>query len=250
MKRFLFFLTGVFLIMGLFGCGKKVYALNFDGYGFESKKTSYEQGEEVTVYYDIIATDTDYSFYCDSDVDMKRNYDDKHGYVFVFTMPDHDVTLHVESRNTMEYDPSANLSETPENLEAEINPENMLFDYYEKSVATENGDGYEEYVLYEREEGNGTILAVYVKEEGADEKMECCLVPDETWDYCMNIARGYNMAGWEKETSLEGKYIVVKFKDSKGEPVRVTSDEMPKDGYGAFDSISEILWKAWKQYGE
>lgn len=250
MKKFLFVLMGVFVFMGLFGCGKKMYKLNFDGYGFESKKTSYEEGETVTVYYDLIATDTDYTFTCDSDVKMERDYDGQHGYVFVFTMPDHDVTLHVESRNSMEYDPDAHLPETPPDLKDEIDPENMYFDYYEKTVSAEDKSGHEEYVLYERNEGVGMILAVYTKEGEAQEEMKCCLVPEDTWDSCMNIVRGYNMAGWEKETSLEGKYIVVKFKDSNGNPVRVSSDEMPKDGYGAFDSISEILWRAWEQYGE
>ena len=82
-----------------------IYQLILD-YGFESKKTSYAEGDKVKVYYNIIATDTDYSFYTDSeDVELKRDYDDKKGYVISFIMPAHDVSLHVDSVNSMEYHP-------------------------------------------------------------------------------------------------------------------------------------------------
>ena len=107
MKKHLFFLlAGVMIMLSVSGCGKQKYKLNYDGYGFESRKTEYSAGEKVTVYYNLIATDTDYTFYIDDDVEMKQNYDDHHGYIFTFVMPDHDVTLHEESRNSMVYTPS------------------------------------------------------------------------------------------------------------------------------------------------
>ena len=104
-KSMYFILIGVLLMLAISACGKQKYKLLFDGYGFESKKTEYASGEKVTVYYDFIATDTDYTFYIDDDVAMKQSYDNDHGYVFTFTMPDHDVTLHEESRNSMIYVP-------------------------------------------------------------------------------------------------------------------------------------------------
>ncbi len=74
--------------------------------GFESENTSFAEGDKVKVYYNIIATDTDYSFYTDSeDVELKQNYDEKKGYVITFIMPAHDVALHVDSVNSMEYHP-------------------------------------------------------------------------------------------------------------------------------------------------
>ena len=89
--------------MALSGCTGEKYALNFNDADFESKRTAYAAGEKVTVYYDLIATDTDYWFYTDSeDVELKRDFDNEHGYVFTFIMPAHDVTLDVESRNSME----------------------------------------------------------------------------------------------------------------------------------------------------
>ena len=236
------------MVMGLIGCGQQKYNLNFVGSGFESKKTSYAQGEKVTVYYNMIATDTDYSFSCDLDVDMKQTFDNNHGYVFEFTMPAHDVTLEVSSRNSMEYDPDAYLPETPENLESEINPDNMEFDFYEKTVATDGGDGHDEYVLYERDEGAGMILARYIKEGDEDEKMSCCLVPEQTWDSCMYITRSHGMAEWKDGSGLEGAYFVLKFPDGKGGMVRITSDEMPEDGMEAIGYIKDVLTEAYVQY--
>ncbi|MDO4961677.1 MAG: hypothetical protein Q4E57_07490 [Eubacteriales bacterium] len=97
----------VVLILGviamLFGFGKRKYTVHLDG-GFKSSsiRTRYAAGEEVTVYYDVIATDTDYYFSSDQ-VELKQSYDDEHGYVFTFIMPAQDVTFNVETRNSMMY---------------------------------------------------------------------------------------------------------------------------------------------------
>ncbi len=102
MKRVLTLMMGVIVMLGLFGCGKQKYTLHFEGYGFESKKPKYAAGEKVTVYYGMIATDTDYSFWLDDEnVELKQDYDDRHGYVFTFVMPDHDVTIYESSHNSM-----------------------------------------------------------------------------------------------------------------------------------------------------
>lgn len=92
---------GVVMMFTLFGCAKQKYELHFDGWGFESKKTAYAQGDRVTVYYKMIATDTDYNFWIDEDVAMSQDYNSKDGYVFSFIMPGHDVTLHLKSHNSM-----------------------------------------------------------------------------------------------------------------------------------------------------
>ena len=109
-KRILDLVMGTLLFMSISmsGCGTAKYSLIFDGYGFKSDKKAYSEGETVTFYYDMIATDTDYSFFADSeDVKLKQEFDGKHGYVFTFTMPAHDVTISMESRNTMTMDPEA-----------------------------------------------------------------------------------------------------------------------------------------------
>ncbi len=99
-------IMGMAAMTVLAGCAEK-YKLDLGGYGFDSEKTAYAEGEAVTVRYDMIATDTDYRFYTDSDdVELKQDYDGR-GYVFTFTMPAHDVKLYVSSRNSMMYDPDA-----------------------------------------------------------------------------------------------------------------------------------------------
>ena len=119
-KLFLTFL-GVSMMFTLFGCGKPKYKLHFEGYGFQSSKTEYAAGNQVTVYYDLIATDTDYRFWLDDEsVELKQDYDDRHGYVFTFTMPDHELTLHVSSRNSMEYIPTVSVSFQNEVEEADV----------------------------------------------------------------------------------------------------------------------------------
>ena len=101
-KGIVILLLGAMMMFSLFGCGKKQYRLNYDGYGFESRKTAYAAGDTVTVYFNLIATDTRYDFALDDDaVALEQGYDPQRGYVFTFTMPDHDVTLSVSSENTM-----------------------------------------------------------------------------------------------------------------------------------------------------
>ena len=114
MKKILTIITALLICLTLIGCtaGEDTvkFKLNLNDGDFTSEKTMYAPGEEVTVRYDIIATDTDYRFYSD-DVDFKQSFDG--GYVFTFIMPDHDVTLKVESRNTMEMDPDAYVPDEP-----------------------------------------------------------------------------------------------------------------------------------------
>ena len=93
---------GVIIMLSLFGCGRNKHKLNFDGFGFESAKTLYAAGEKVTVYYPMVATDTDYHFtLSDDSITLSEDYDSKHGFVLTFVMPDSDITLKVTSRNNM-----------------------------------------------------------------------------------------------------------------------------------------------------
>ena len=73
-------------------CGQKM--------AYSNAKDEYRAGEIVTLYFDMIATDTNYSFTLDG-AQLMRDYDPKKGFILCFTMPDHDVKLHCSSRNTM-----------------------------------------------------------------------------------------------------------------------------------------------------
>ncbi|MCR5502129.1 MAG: cupredoxin domain-containing protein [Lachnospiraceae bacterium] len=153
--RKIFYLSFILaLALGISGCGVKddtvKYRLTFNDSIFESEKTEYAAGENVTVRYDIIATDTDYHFYSD-DVEFEQSFDG--GYVFTFTMPEHDVTLNAESRNSMEYDPGmaeGDVVRTYEATEADLCEEYLAEDrlvtmvrYYELSDGTWKTDDHE-----------------------------------------------------------------------------------------------------------
>lgn len=67
-----------------------------------NKKIFKDNGsEKVELTYDMIATDTDYSFFVDGEP-AKTKWDDKRGFVITFTMPDHDIEVYRTSENTME----------------------------------------------------------------------------------------------------------------------------------------------------
>ena len=62
-------------------------------------KEYYEEGEQVTLRYGLIATDTDYSFRLDG-APIHFRYD-QGAFVIEFTMPAHDVRLECNAVNTM-----------------------------------------------------------------------------------------------------------------------------------------------------
>ncbi|MBR1393696.1 MAG: hypothetical protein IJ561_07680 [Ruminococcus sp.] len=86
----------------MFGIFAKRYRINYDSCeGFSKKaRKSARAGERVTLYYDVIATDTDYSFFLDG-AELNVDWAEDKGYILSFTMPASDVTLKVTSRNTM-----------------------------------------------------------------------------------------------------------------------------------------------------
>ena len=85
--------------MGLFA---KKYKVDYCGQkmAYPNAKDAYRAGEQVTLYFDMIATDTNYSFTLDG-AELMRDYDPKKGFVLRFTMPDRDVKLRCFSQNSM-----------------------------------------------------------------------------------------------------------------------------------------------------
>ena len=247
-KRIIYSLMGLLMIMSMLACGKTKYNVEFDGYGFKSDKKSYEAGEKVTVTYDMVATDTNYNFYTDSDdVKLQQEFDGSHGYVFTFTMPAHNVKMYVKSKNSMTMDPIANnpwpsITSSPEDC---IKDDNIKFDYYDATVATDGGKEYDELVLYDYT-AEQMVLVHYHKEEDQDETKEFCMVPASVLDECMKVTDKYQMDSWGGGSGLEGRVYVVKFLVN-GSLIRVSSDNMPKDGEAAFDEVAQILWKVWRE---
>lgn len=182
-------LTVMLLMFFLLGCGKQKHKLNFDSYGFESKKSEYAYGDKVKVYYNLIGTDTDYNFYLDDEsIELKQSYDDKHGYILTFTMPDHDVTLNMNSHNNMVYIPQINVTFVNEVNEADI------------------------WILPQTEEntnstwGNATISKLPVKEEREISLQENR--DSESW--IINIIAGYQYYSVSDIALKEGYTIIFK----------------------------------------
>ncbi len=88
-------------------CGNKKYKVDYHGqkFAFSGAKDSYRAGESVKLYFEFIATDTDYTFFVNGE-SVNAEYGDR-GYEISFVMPDHDTEVYYESRNTMVYDPDA-----------------------------------------------------------------------------------------------------------------------------------------------
>ena len=67
---------------------------------YKGLKPSYKTGETVRITYPMIATDTDYTFFLDDEY-IRVDYSESEGFIISFTMPDRDVVLSVEEKNTM-----------------------------------------------------------------------------------------------------------------------------------------------------
>ena len=109
------------LITMAFGCKNPkipLFKIDFNGQEFFYKdaagkepKTEYKAGERVLLYFDFVATDTNYYFYMD-DESFNPGWDgDKHAYIIDFIMPEHDVKLFIDHKNSMRYDPSERIEE-------------------------------------------------------------------------------------------------------------------------------------------
>jgi len=216
------------------GCGGNTPMYKIDpgenGMFFEGIKSGYKAGEEAEIYYTLIASDTDYSFFIDGEP-MHFTYEDGKGMVIRFTMPDHDVKLEYEVKNSME-----------PVMQAESGA--LLFDYYYASQASADSGGHYEITLTAGNDLNMVYLDEYLK--GSDEEDEinkCYLVPYDAVDECMAVVEKYGMYDWNERddtVSIDGALTVCRF--PIGETmIRVSSEAMPADGEKAFDAIRDIL---------
>ena len=126
MKRILLLFMTLLSIAGADACRHKTYKIDFSGQEYayaeskvESQKSKAESkdpwlseqglmparaehkaGEEVVLYFPMVATDTDYRFILDG-AEIRPEYDSRKGFIIRFTMPEHDVTLRYLQRNSM-----------------------------------------------------------------------------------------------------------------------------------------------------
>ncbi len=100
--------TGAIIVslLSLFGCSSNKYKVDYCGakYCYIGAKDAYRAGKEVVLYFELVATDTDYSFKLDGE-SLNFTYDPQKGFILRFTMPEHDIKLECISRNSMTYIP-------------------------------------------------------------------------------------------------------------------------------------------------
>ena len=102
MKRTAALLLALACLLALSGCGTK-YRVDYDGDEefYDGAKASYRAGETVTLYYTLMATDSDCAFYLDGE-SLHFTYVEGKGFKIRFKMPAHDVKLECVWTNTME----------------------------------------------------------------------------------------------------------------------------------------------------
>ena len=217
----------------LVGCAGKTYRVDYcgDKDSYKGAKNSYRAGQEVTLYYTMIATDTDYSFYLDGE-SIKYDYDDEKGIIIRFTMPDHDVKLEHRAVNSMIHVPA----------QWEGEPDVMLLDCYRATVATVGG-GYHELVITTTDDPEEVQLDEYIKEEGEEETCRSCYIQFSVAQEFLCFVDDYGLAEWndmENGISIDGARMVCKFWDGEGH-IRVSTDHMPEDGEETLDTLFELV---------
>ena len=72
---------------------------------YSNAKNTYKAGEEVELIFDLVASDTDYTFYLDGKIEGLDVHGTGNSFIIRFTMPDHDIKLDYSEKNSMEYQP-------------------------------------------------------------------------------------------------------------------------------------------------
>ncbi len=128
----------------------------------------------------------------------------------------------------------------------------MLIDWYSKTVATVDGGGFNEIVLFEHSDTE-LKLSFFSKDEDSDETRRDCIVDKKALTDCLEIINRFRLGEWSKlnnPTSLSGVVKVVKYRTENGGYIRVSSDKMPEDGERAFDELEKALKKHCKKSSE
>lgn len=92
-KSLLVLLLAAGILLGLFGCSKKYHIVcDGDKKDWLGIKSSYKEGEQVVIWYQVMATDADLTIVVDGEV-VSYTYEGGKGFRVEFTMPAHDVEV-------------------------------------------------------------------------------------------------------------------------------------------------------------
>lgn len=214
-------LSAILLISCLFiltSCKTEKYKVICSEGVFSNVKKGYKAGEKVKVYFGMIATDTDYTFYLDGKRISSSGYSDLKGYSIEFIMPDHNVELTYESKNSMEYVPAS--IDLPEGSE--------IFTYTETTHTPESNTSFKLSVTYVSDTEHSMSVT---KEDGST---ELYTIPRFPYESICSYNDINDLSEWnelEEYISLDGKSIELSFY-YYGKYIKLSSDRMPEDGEG------------------
>lgn len=223
----LLLLLGGLLMFGFTGCFGTRYKVDYDGQkdSYHGAKDSYRAGQQVELYFDLIATDTDYSFYLDGEP-LNVGYSHDKGFEISFVMPEHDVKLECRWKNSMVYEPE----------------KTMLVDYYTAIAGTDGYDHSHELVLSETGPGE---YVIEVFDTAPDGKETCVTytVPEEAKTKCYELIKKYRFDKWETMdgTAIDGAVTTLKYRNDSNSYTRASTDNMPEDGERQLSAVGNVL---------
>ena len=135
---------------------------------------------------------------------------------------------------------------TPDLTFAEGEDKIMLVDYCDRTCGTNGGDGYKETVLYYTKDGKCEVH-YYREYEDEEEKTHTYTVVDNSIiDDVYKALRSRHFASWNilyknSPYVITGGAESLKFRDSNGEYIRVSSEHMPEDGMKQMTEIQMLM---------
>lgn len=219
--------------MSLFGCAEK-YHVDYDGRksAYTNAKDAYRAGETVRLYYEIIAMDTDYSFFLDGQR-INYTYDDAHGFVIKFEMPAHDVKLTCRMENSMMYNPE----ETREPY--------LVAEFATGTCGTPGFDDRTTYALTTGGADDRSTLTV-TKEQDADgsKVTQVYSAPAEAAYQVAALIDSLQLREWKYLTDgdcIDGSFTSVRFRNDDGSYETASTDNMPAGGEAMLHQVGRLL---------
>ncbi len=235
-KRWGVILLAAVLLFPFSGCAKRYHVDYGTSKGsFSGARDSYPAGAKVELVFDLIATDTDYTFHVDGET-VSADYEEGRGYVIRFVMPDHDITVDYASRNSMTYEPEPDPAEQWEEGQ-------LLVSYYEAEYTAEEKKNYTEWALYASDSPEWVTLSVFVNDGSGEVRTDYRVPVDAVLD-CYGVITFYEMETWKDQKDLisqDGAIQVCRFTAKDGTFYRVSTEAMPENGTKAFSRMKDAV---------
>ena len=235
MKKLLLLCLCACLLRALCACGGPQYKIDYCGRknSYTGAKDSYRPGQTVVLYYEMIATDTDYSFYLDGKP-LRYTYDEQNGFRIEFTMPEHDVKLECESVNSMIYVPPSDTVTVPDDSALRIEYMRVKVELADTTASCLRVYDFDEDLSFLEVADPGSVPLYYI-------------VPDTVVGECEALTREYGMDRWrtdcaETPYASSGVYTYrsLEFIDGDRDFIADVS-HMPENGGEALDKVEDLL---------